>query len=429
MDSIEETLDAGRELWRRADSSVRTARRVVKRNGRRNAPADAPAGDNEFFEKKIRPIFVEHCYECHRAGKSKGNLKLDSSTGWMRGGDSGAAVVPGKPDESLLIHAVRHDGLDMPPAGKLSDEKIRLLEQWVARGAISPPDEHDAARPAGQDVFDLEAGRKFWAYQAPREASLPLASRSDLADHPIDCFVPPRLEAAKLCESPEAERAVLVRRLFFDLCGLPPLPAEIDACEQDDSPNWYEKLVDRLLASPHFGEHWGRHWLDLVRFGESLTLRGFILPDAWRYRDYVIESFNRDRPYDRFVREQIAGDLLPAASLEDHRRQLIATTFLALGNTNLEEQDNGNWKWTWLTSSSMSSVRRSLAKPSDAHAVTTTSSIQFPRVTTMRWLASCTIPNSWNMPTFPSGTRCRCPCQREKRRSWRAKNRAGGTKT
>ena len=238
-----------------------------------------------------------------------------------------------------LISAVRHDGLEMPPSGKLSDEKIRLLEQWVARGAISPPDEHDASRPAGQDVFDLEAGRKFWAYQAPREASLPLASGSDLADHPIDRFVRARLEAAKLCASPQAERAVLVRRLFFDLCGLPPLPAEIDACEQDKSPDWYDKLVDRLLASPHFGEHWGRHWLDLVRFGESLTLRGFILPDAWRYRDYVIESFNRDRPYDRFVREQIAGDLLPAASLEDRRRQLIATTFLALGNTNLEEQD------------------------------------------------------------------------------------------
>jgi hypothetical protein len=301
--------------------------------------ADAPAGDVEFFEKKIRPIFVEHCNECHSGAKPKANLRLDVSEGWIRGGDSGAAVVPGKPDASPLISAVRHDGLEMPPAGKLSAEKIQLLEQWVARGAPAPRDSETPALPVSQTVMDLEAGRKFWAYQAPRESAIPDIDGSNGGDHPIDRLVRARLKAEKLGPSPHAGRAVLVRRLYFDLWGLPPEPSELEACEHDVSANWYEALVDRLLASPRFAERWGRHWLDIVRYAESLTLRGFILPDAWRYRDYVIDNFHRDQPYDRFLREQIAGDLLPAVSVEDRQRQLIATTFLALGNTNLEEQD------------------------------------------------------------------------------------------
>jgi Protein of unknown function (DUF1553)/Protein of unknown function (DUF1549)/Planctomycete cytochrome C len=301
--------------------------------------ADPSAGDVEFFEKKIRPIFVAHCYECHSGTKSKGGLRLDLSEGWIRGGDSGAAVVPGKPDESPLINAVRHNGPEMPPTGKLPAETIQLLEQWVARGAPAPPGSESAAKPAAPMTVDLEAGRKFWAYQAPREPALPDSDEPMGDVHPIDRLVRARLDAEKLRPSTPAERAMLVRRLYFDLWGLPPDPAELDACAHDTSSDWYEKLVDRLLASPRFGERWGRHWLDIVRYGESLTLRGFILPDAWRYRDYVIENFNHDRPYDRFLREQIAGDLLPAVLVEDRQRQLIATTFLALGNTNLEEQD------------------------------------------------------------------------------------------
>ncbi len=196
----------------------------------------------------------------------------------------------------------------------------------------------------------MAAGRAFWAYRplsappVPEAKAIPNAPTVRPGEpawigHPVDRFVGTRLVAAGLTPSERASKAVLVRRAFFDLHGLPPTPAEIDAFLADDSPDAWEKLVDRLLASPRFGERFGRHWLDIVRYGESLTLRGFIFPEAWRYRDYVIDSFHSDRPFDRFLMEQVAGDLMPADTLEDRRRQLVATTFLALGNTNLEEQD------------------------------------------------------------------------------------------
>jgi len=298
----------------------------------------APA-DVEFFEKQVRPLLVEHCYECHSATKAKGNLRLDAAESWLRGGDSGPAVVPGKPDESLLVSAINRDGLEMPPAGKLSDEAISLLESWVKRGAPAPRQATSPGPTPTQRTIDIEAGRKFWAYQAVHAGAIPDVAPGPWSAHPVDRFLLAKLAEAGLQPSQPAERGILVRRLYFDLWGLPPTPEDLAAAEADSSPAWYENLVDRLLASPRFGERWARHWLDLVRYAESVTLRGFILPNAWRYRDYVIETFNQDRPYFQFLREQIAGDLLPASSLPDQQRQLIATTFLTLGNTNLEEQD------------------------------------------------------------------------------------------
>ncbi len=303
-----------------------------------SASANEPsAAGLEFFEKNIRPIFVEHCYECHGGEDIKGGVRLNASAGWIHGGDSGPAVVAGKPDESLLVEAIRYGGnVEMPPTGKLPGEKIRLVEQWVSMGAPAP---RESTMRSIETSIDIDAGRKFWAYQPVRDWPPPEVDTRGGSATSIDCFVLARLETAGVSPQPGAERTVLVRRLYFDLIGLPPTPEEIDRFLNDTSSNAYEVLVDRLLASPQFGERWGRHWLDVVRFAESLTLRGFILPEAWRYRDYVIESFGNDRPYDEFLRHQIAGDLLPADSVESRQRQLIATTFLALGNTNLEEQD------------------------------------------------------------------------------------------
>ena len=300
-----------------------------------NEPA---AAEIEFFEKRIRPIFIEHCFECHGGNEVKGGLRLNVSSGWINGGDSGPAVVAGKPDESLLVEAVRYGGgIEMPPTGKLPDDKIRFIDEWVARGAPAPRD--DVRAPKKESTIDFEAARQFWAYQPAMDGPAPQIENAAAAPTPIDLFVVARLEGAGVPPQPRAESAVLVRRLYFDLVGLPPTPEEIDDFLNDRSPAAYEALVDRLLASPHFGERWGRHWLDVVRYAESLTLRGFILPEAWRYRDWVIESLSSDRPYDQFLKHQLAGDLLPADSVEQQQDQLIATTFLTLGNTNLEEQD------------------------------------------------------------------------------------------
>jgi hypothetical protein len=306
------------------------------------APLSAAEPGVEFFEKKIRPVLAEHCFKCHsadaeKAKKLKASLLLDSRDGVRKGGDSGPALVAGKVAESLIIQALKYDGdTKMPPSGKLPDAVIADFEQWVKMGA---PDPRTATAGRKQVGMSVEEGRKFWAYQPLRPPSVPGVKNQDWALADIDRFILARLEAKGLKPAADAERAILARRVYYDLTGLPPSPEEVDAFVADKDPKAFEKLVDRLLESPHFGERWGRHWLDVARFGESLTLRGFILKEAWRYRDYVIDSFNRDVPFDRFIREQIAGDLLPAATIEDRRRQLIATTLLAMGNNNLEEQD------------------------------------------------------------------------------------------
>jgi cytochrome c553 len=311
------------------------------------APEDKRPNDArgiEFFEKKIRPILAEHCYQCHsaeaQAGKKlKAGLFLDSRTGLLKGGDSGPAVISGKGAESLLIKALRYDGDPrMPPRRKLPDDVIADFLTWVNMGAPYP-EGVAKTEPGKARKIDIEEGRKFWAYQEPRKIALPDVKDRAWPRADLDRFILARLEAKGINPAADADRTTLVRRLYYDLIGLPPTPEEIDAFVNDRSADAYEKLVDRLLASPHFGERWGRHWLDVARYAESLTLRGFVMKEAWRYRDYVIDAFNQDLPFDQFIREQIAGDLLPAATPAERRRQLVATTILTLGNTNLEEQD------------------------------------------------------------------------------------------
>ncbi len=288
----------------------------------------------EFFERKVRPMLVEHCFKCHSAEaestkKLKAGLLLDSRDAALKGGDSGPAFVPHKPADSLLLKTVKYDGdVKMPPKGKLPDAVIADIEKWIAMGAPGLPS--GATTTRRQVGLTVEEGRKFWAYQ-------PLPAGKSPND--IDHFIRAKLDAKGLKPAPMADKPTLVRRLYFDLIGLPPTPDEVDAFVTDASLQAYEKLVDKLLASPQFGERWGRHWLDVARYAESVTLRGFIFKHAWRYRDYVIESFNKDVPFDQFIREQIAGDLLPTNNPAERSRNLVATTFLMLGNTNLEEQD------------------------------------------------------------------------------------------
>ena len=262
----------------------------------------------------------------------------------MRGGDSGPALIPGDPDKSLLIEAVRYTNpdLEMPPKQKLSEREIRVLEKWVAMSAPDPRVAEDPEQDATADRkpgVDPEQVRSFWSYQPPVKWSVPAVNDSGWPHNAIDRFLLAQLETRGMTPMPDADRAVLARRLSFDLTGLPPTPEQIDAFVLDESPAATMNLVDRLLASPQFGERWGRHWLDVARFAESVTLRGLIFKNAWRYRDYVVDAFNHDLPYDQFVREQIAGDLLPSRTLEESRQRLIATGFLVFGNINLEEQD------------------------------------------------------------------------------------------
>jgi hypothetical protein len=227
----------------------------------------------------------------------------------------------------------------MPPKGKLPDAVIKDFEKWIAMGAPDPRGDSGTG-PKKQVGLTIEEGRKFWAYKLPARSAVPeIRKHKSEIRNDIDAFILAKLEAKGLNPAPETDRATLIRRLYYDLTGLPPTPEEVDAFVKDKAPDAYEKLVDKLLASPEFGERWGRHWLDIARFAESVTLRGFVFKEAWRYRDYVIDAFNADLPFDRFIVEQIAGDLLPASDPGDRARKLIATTFLQLGNTNLEEQD------------------------------------------------------------------------------------------
>ncbi|MDB5334419.1 MAG: Protein of unknown function (DUF1553)/Protein of unknown function (DUF1549)/Planctomycete, partial [Planctomycetaceae bacterium] len=248
----------------------------------------------------------------------------------------GPALESDKPAESLLLEGLRYESLKMPPQGKLPANVIADFEAWVKMGAPDPRVGQATTKLTG---IDVEAGRQHWSYRPLKTVPVPQVRDGSWPLDGIDRFILAGLEAKGLTPVTDADRVTLIRRVYFDLIGLPPAPEEIDTFVNDARPDAYELLVDRLLSSPQFGERWGRHWLDVVRFGESLTLRGFVMPEAWRYRDYVIEHFNADRPYDQFLREQVAGDLLPSKSLADRQRQAIATTFLVLGNTNLEEQD------------------------------------------------------------------------------------------
>lgn len=308
----------------------------------KSQPENFSPSDLEFFESRIRPVLVTHCYECHseeaaKKNRLRGGLRVDSRDGLLRGGDSGASLTPNQPADSLLLKALLYEELQMPPKGKLPPDVIRDFENWIAKGAADPRRESGESK---MRTIDLQAGRQHWAYQPIRKPSVPeILTDASIAKNQIDSYLASELSRNGLSFAPEAERRTIVRRAYFDLVGLPPTPEEIEEFLADDRPDAYERLVDRLISSPHFGVRWGRRWLSVVRFAESLTLRGLVFTEAWRYRDYVIDAFNEDRPFDQFIVEQIAGDLLPADTLIETQRRQIATTFLTLGNLNLEEQD------------------------------------------------------------------------------------------
>jgi hypothetical protein len=293
-------------------------------------PHPAKAGA-EFFEKQIRPILVKNCYECHSGDskKVKGGLNLDTREGLQKGGNSGHVIDPGHPDHSLLIEAVRYESLEMPPKGKLADELIGKLVQWVEMGA---PDPRAGKAVRAGNKIDFAEARKFWAFQLPKAVAPPKVRDSAWPLTDIDRFVRARLEAEHLKPVADADRVVLIRRVTFDLTGLPPTVAEIDAFVNDKSEHAFEAVVDRLLKSPGFGERWGRHWLDVVRYGESTGKElNYPYRYAWRFRNYVIDSLNSDKPYDRFIVEQLAGDLLPSKNPAEHDALMVATGLLSLG--------------------------------------------------------------------------------------------------
>ncbi len=292
-----------------------------------------------FFSDNVQPIFAKHCFECHshRAKKAQGGLVLDSRSGWEKGGQSGPAIVPGKPSESLLLSAVRYEELEMPPSGKLPDELIEQLERWIADGAHDPRVTKSIQNEKG---IDLEAGRRHWAFQPLRDASPPDVLDSQWLRGDVDRFILSKLEEAELHPVADADRYTWLRRVSFDLTGLPPTVDQIREFAADDSPQAPEKVVDRLLNSHAFGERWARHWLDLVGYADQVgTSNSVFAEHAWRYRDYVINAYNNDKPLDEFIREQIAGDLLPRDTVEQRAESLTATGFLVLGDIEIVEAD------------------------------------------------------------------------------------------
>jgi cytochrome c553 len=277
--------------------------------GRAAADADADAG-LAFFEAKIRPVLVEHCYRCHGEKKQRGNLRLDSKDAMLKGGDSGPALVVGKAAESLLIKAIRHDGeLKMPEGNKLPANVMADFEKWVAMGA---PDPRTVGAAAVAETINWNAARTFWSFQQPHKPAEPKVRNAGWARTPIDRFILAKLEAEGLHPVAPASRQALIRRATFDLIGLPPTPEEVEAFTNDPSPDAFTAVVDRLLASPHYGERWGRYWLDVARYAEDQAHTFAVVPNtnAYRYRDWVVAALNDDMPYDRFLKLQVAADLI-----------------------------------------------------------------------------------------------------------------------
>ncbi len=295
----------------------------------------------EYFESKVRPILIQHCYECHSvdAKELKAELHLDSKAGWMKGGVSGPAINPGDVDGSLLVQAIRHEGkLRMPKNGELSQEEIAILEEWVRSGAY---DTRDGTFVTHNEEIDYEEGRKFWSFRPLQPSGDKLLS--EWSKSPIDEYILEKLDEKGLKPVADADRRVLLRRIYMDLIGLPPSRDRIAAFLSDDSPDTMEKVIDELLAKPQFGERWARHWLDVARYSDTNGLdENFTHRQAWRYRNYVIDAFNEDKPYTEFIKEQIAGDLMPAKDSEERDRRLISTGFLLLGpkvlNNNQKEE-------------------------------------------------------------------------------------------
>jgi len=293
-----------------------------------------------FFEKSIRPILINRCYECHsvEAGKSKGGLELDSRDGMLKGGDNGPALVAGDPDKSRIIESVRYHNQDlqMPPKGAMPAAEVKALEEWVKMGAPDPREAVASTKQHAPRVIDIAAGSQHWAFRPIQTPQLPAVKSAN----PIDAFISDKLAAKGLKLAPAADKRTLIRRATFDLTGLPPTPEEIDAFLADTSADAFAKVVDRLLRSPHYGEKWGRHWLDVARYSDSNGLdENIALGTAWRYRDYVVRSFNADKPFDQFLTEQLAGDLLDSKDIPTRHERITATAFLNLGAKVLAEPD------------------------------------------------------------------------------------------
>ncbi|HXG61586.1 MAG TPA: DUF1549 domain-containing protein [Planctomycetota bacterium] len=302
-------------------------------------PGDDGEPPERFFEAKVRPLLAARCFSCHSAeggGKVKGGLRLDSRDAVLKGGNQGPAVVPGDPGASLLVRAVswKDPELRMPPKERLPRGEAEILERWVRMGA---PWSAAAAPPRTRPEKEItERDRAFWSFRPPRDPAPPDVRAPELCRNPVDRFLQARLEAEGLVPAPEADRRTLIRRLSFDLHGLPPAPEEVEAFVRDPAPDAYERLVDRMLAHPRTGERWARFWLDLVRYAESDGHRqDAYRPHAWRYRDYVVRAFNEDKPYDRFILEQLAGDEIAP----DDPSVLVATGYLRLGMYEYNQRD------------------------------------------------------------------------------------------
>ncbi len=314
------------------------------------APADGPPPAKtsidpaleEFFETKVRPVLAGHCLECHGPEKSKGGLRLDARDAMLKGGETGPVIVPGKPAESALIEAIGYHGdVQMPPKGKLKDEEIAALTEWVKRGAPWPETRSHAkststSAPAVPSTAASSPSlaqvhyRSLWSLQPVRNPLPPPVKDQKWSQSPIDRFVLAKLEKNGMAPAPQATRTVLIRRAYFDLIGLPPCPEEVDNFVHDEAPDSFAKVIDRLLASPQYGERWGRHWLDVARYGEDQAhaFQPRLYPYGFRYRDWVVGALNRDMPFDRFITEQIAGDLIDGP---DRSVRLAALGFFACG--------------------------------------------------------------------------------------------------
>jgi mono/diheme cytochrome c family protein len=284
-----------------------------------------PAAD--FFEKEVQPILQAHCFSCHGAEKKvKGGLDMSSREALLKGSDNGAVVSLEKPDTSMMIDAIRHGELKMPPKGKLPLSQIEILEKWIKSG-VPYSGGKGVAKQHGPPKVDAEA-RNFWSYKAVKNPTIPKVKNQAWVKNPIDAFILSKLEQNQLTPALPAEKTALLRRLYFNLIGLPPSIEETESFLKDTSPDAYEKRVDLLLNSRHYGENWARHWLDLVRYAETNSFeRDGTKPNAWKYRDYVIQSFNSDKPYNQFIKEQLAGDEIEKVS----RDSLVATAYYRLG--------------------------------------------------------------------------------------------------
>jgi len=304
------------------------------------ALAPARAGDDmAFFESKVLPLLQSRCYECHSHEKKiKGGLALDLKSGWQTGGDNGPAIVPGDVAKSHVIAAVRYTNpeMEMPPKGKLTASEIEIFERWVAMGAPDSRVKQAAAKSAR--VIDVEEGKKFWAFRPVCDEQVPAVQRADWPLNPVDRFILAKLEAKGLIPASDADAYTWLRRVSLDLTGLPPPPEDLAGF--DASPRSRAAAVDRLLQSSAFGERWARHWLDLTGYADQIGSANNVFAEhAWRYRDYVISAFNSDKPFDRFIREQIAGDLLLAASPQERAANITATGFLVLGDVEIVAVD------------------------------------------------------------------------------------------